>query len=279
MQGMVSDRRCHSAFIAWHVFHPLHLQENIDLQSTILSRFDLIFIVKDERSAERDMMVRCRRRLCCFAGGGRCFSGMPAFLRLLLLDSLSCLPHWARHRVLPSIPKPSTPPYCATHADGHTALRLSHTPHKFSLQLMPLLLPPFPHRLRGTCWMCTDWRARSQRQTRMRSGCAAHALCAVLCLVCRAALLPSSACHRAEDRLLAGRQAGLLGNPPAYLAGMCTRPATCISVQRKQPCSTLCRRRRSSSATSSSAGSSAAPAFPTLRRSCWPMSMWSCGQR
>ena len=33
------------------------LQENIDLQSTILSRFDLIFIVKDERSAERDMMI------------------------------------------------------------------------------------------------------------------------------------------------------------------------------------------------------------------------------
>ncbi|EFN58868.1 hypothetical protein CHLNCDRAFT_34202 [Chlorella variabilis] len=32
-------------------------QENIDLQSTILSRFDLIFIVKDERSVERDMQI------------------------------------------------------------------------------------------------------------------------------------------------------------------------------------------------------------------------------
>lgn len=32
-------------------------QENIDLQSTILSRFDLIFIVKDERSVERDTMI------------------------------------------------------------------------------------------------------------------------------------------------------------------------------------------------------------------------------
>ncbi|PSC72741.1 DNA replication licensing factor MCM5 [Micractinium conductrix] len=32
-------------------------QENIDLQSTILSRFDLIFIVKDERSAARDMQI------------------------------------------------------------------------------------------------------------------------------------------------------------------------------------------------------------------------------
>lgn len=32
-------------------------QENIDLQSTILSRFDLIFIVRDERSRERDEMI------------------------------------------------------------------------------------------------------------------------------------------------------------------------------------------------------------------------------
>ena len=32
-------------------------QENIDLQSTILSRFDLIFIVRDERSAERDRQI------------------------------------------------------------------------------------------------------------------------------------------------------------------------------------------------------------------------------
>jgi DNA replication licensing factor MCM5 len=32
-------------------------QENIDLQSTILSRFDLIFIVRDERSADRDRAI------------------------------------------------------------------------------------------------------------------------------------------------------------------------------------------------------------------------------
>lgn len=32
-------------------------QENIDLQTTILSRFDLIFIVKDERSMERDKRI------------------------------------------------------------------------------------------------------------------------------------------------------------------------------------------------------------------------------
>jgi len=31
--------------------------DNIDLQSTILSRFDLIFIVKDERSAEKDQRI------------------------------------------------------------------------------------------------------------------------------------------------------------------------------------------------------------------------------
>lgn len=34
--------------------------ENIDLQSTILSRFDLIFLVKDERNAARDEQIaRC----------------------------------------------------------------------------------------------------------------------------------------------------------------------------------------------------------------------------
>jgi len=32
-------------------------QDNIDLQSTILSRFDLIFIVRDERSMERDQLI------------------------------------------------------------------------------------------------------------------------------------------------------------------------------------------------------------------------------
>lgn len=32
-------------------------QDNIDLQTTILSRFDLIFIVKDERSTDRDKMI------------------------------------------------------------------------------------------------------------------------------------------------------------------------------------------------------------------------------
>ena len=35
-------------------------QENIDLQTTLLSRFDLIFIVKDERNPDKDMMIaRC----------------------------------------------------------------------------------------------------------------------------------------------------------------------------------------------------------------------------
>lgn len=31
--------------------------ENIELQTTILSRFDLIFIVKDERNADRDRQI------------------------------------------------------------------------------------------------------------------------------------------------------------------------------------------------------------------------------
>lgn len=32
-------------------------QDNIDLQSTILSRFDLIFIVKDPADPEKDKMI------------------------------------------------------------------------------------------------------------------------------------------------------------------------------------------------------------------------------
>lgn len=44
-------RACHASQA-----HPVP-QENIDLQSTILSRFDLIFIVKDERNRERDRQI------------------------------------------------------------------------------------------------------------------------------------------------------------------------------------------------------------------------------
>lgn len=33
------------------------LEDNIELQTTILSRFDLIFIVKDNRTRERDEMI------------------------------------------------------------------------------------------------------------------------------------------------------------------------------------------------------------------------------
>ena len=32
-------------------------QENIDFQSTILSRFDLIFIIRDVRNEERDQQI------------------------------------------------------------------------------------------------------------------------------------------------------------------------------------------------------------------------------
>ena len=44
-------------------------QENIDLQTTILSRFDLIFIVRDERLYERDMQI-AEHVLGIHAGGG-----------------------------------------------------------------------------------------------------------------------------------------------------------------------------------------------------------------
>jgi len=44
-------------------------QENIDLQTTILSRFDLIFIVRDERLYERDVAI-ADHVLAIHAGGG-----------------------------------------------------------------------------------------------------------------------------------------------------------------------------------------------------------------
>ena len=40
-------------------------QENIDLQTTILSRFDLIFIVKDERSVSPDPSQVSPTKLAC----------------------------------------------------------------------------------------------------------------------------------------------------------------------------------------------------------------------
>ena len=51
-------------------------QENIDLQTTILSRFDLIFIVKDERSVRR--LRHPLRRISC------------TYLALVRVDS--CIP-------------------------------------------------------------------------------------------------------------------------------------------------------------------------------------------
>lgn len=70
--GRVTVNVALSACLCWQVmrccvFTALHwrcryddlktAQENIDLQTTILSRFDLIFIVKDERSMDRDKMI------------------------------------------------------------------------------------------------------------------------------------------------------------------------------------------------------------------------------
>ncbi|KAK9865705.1 hypothetical protein WJX84_000936, partial [Apatococcus fuscideae] len=45
-------------------------QENIDLQTTLLSRFDLIFIVKDERNPDKDMMI-ARHVLATHGNAGR----------------------------------------------------------------------------------------------------------------------------------------------------------------------------------------------------------------
>lgn len=38
--------------------------ENIDFMPTILSRFDMIFIVKDEHNESRDMVMTCRFHTC-----------------------------------------------------------------------------------------------------------------------------------------------------------------------------------------------------------------------
>jgi len=53
-----------------------NLEENIELQTTILSRFDLIFIVKDTRTRERDALIahhvlNIHRQAGQARGGGR----------------------------------------------------------------------------------------------------------------------------------------------------------------------------------------------------------------
>ena len=66
-------------------------QDNIDLQSTILSRFDLIFIVKDERTMETDKQIaRCGPSMSC-----RCLL-MPALQSVtakMLLTHQQDAPH------------------------------------------------------------------------------------------------------------------------------------------------------------------------------------------
>lgn len=80
---------------------PKCLQENIDLQSTILSRFDLIFIVKDERSAARDMQAREPACWCCHPCYSVCCTGRR---RRLCCSTRQCLLH------APCICRPNKPP-------------------------------------------------------------------------------------------------------------------------------------------------------------------------
>lgn len=55
---MVNEKLLLNQILHAHRYDDLKTaQENIDLQSTILSRFDLIFIVKDERSVEKDKRI------------------------------------------------------------------------------------------------------------------------------------------------------------------------------------------------------------------------------
>lgn len=49
-------------------------QENIDLQTTILSRFDLIFIVKDTRDFQRDLVGASARQLTLLASDSQTYT-------------------------------------------------------------------------------------------------------------------------------------------------------------------------------------------------------------
>ena len=72
---------CHAAFVCR--YDDLQsAQENIDLQSTILSRFDLIFIVKDTRSIETDKQIA--RHVYCSQSHLSC---LPLFWKL---SSMRC---------------------------------------------------------------------------------------------------------------------------------------------------------------------------------------------
>ena len=62
-------------------------QDNIDLQTTILSRFDLIFIVKDVRMYSQDKVIsnylaqmKCFTLRCTFASAKRSIISAPHFI-------------------------------------------------------------------------------------------------------------------------------------------------------------------------------------------------------
>ena len=56
--------------------------ENIDLMTTILSRFDLIFLVRDIREGERDRMI-CRHVMGVHVESSHVSGGMDNFSRAL----------------------------------------------------------------------------------------------------------------------------------------------------------------------------------------------------
>mmetsp|Transcript_57710 Transcript_57710/g.135451 ORF Transcript_57710/g.135451 Transcript_57710/m.135451 type:complete len:766 (+) Transcript_57710:89-2386(+) len=72
--------------------------ENIDFQSTILSRFDLIFIIRDVRDAERDQ--RIARHVMSLHSGGASAEAKEGEIPLETLRRFVC---FARHRCSPRL--------------------------------------------------------------------------------------------------------------------------------------------------------------------------------
>jgi DNA replication licensing factor MCM5 len=73
--------------------------DNIDFQSTILSRFDLIFIIRDVRDVERDERV-ARHVMSLHAGGGAAAEKVEGEIDLETLRRYVC---YARHKCQPRL--------------------------------------------------------------------------------------------------------------------------------------------------------------------------------
>ena len=141
-------------------------QENIDPQSTILSRFDLIFIVRDERSIERDTQIARHvldvHRLAGtqpeadeeerkVRGGGR---GLRGYCSCFGARSLVCVSRLLRATSrLPC--SPANIPPCSR-APPHTHRRRASSSSATSSTAATTARRALPTRPRG-CWPPSTW--------------------------------------------------------------------------------------------------------------------------